>query len=83
MTVVSQETDKQIKLASTLQNDANSSRRKIAAELSYSHIHSTHLSFMKCFILTMAFSSIFLRKVLNLSFLFSSILPSARSGRFV
>lgn len=43
----------------------------------------THLSFMKCLILTMAFSSIFLRKVFNLSLLFSSILPSASGGRFV
>lgn len=31
----------------------------------------------------MAFSSIFLRKVFNLSLLFSSILPSASGGRFV
>lgn len=37
-----------------------------------------HLSFIKCLILITAFSSIFLRKVFNLSLLFSSILPSAR-----
>lgn len=47
--------------------------RQIAA-----HTFIPHLSFMKYLILTMAFSSIFLRKVFNLSLLFSSILPSAR-----
>ena len=37
-----------------------------------------YLSFMKCLILTIAFSSIFLRKVFNRSLLFSSILPWPR-----